>query len=146
MWFAYCIIPDVNKLIILAGVALLVMFLFVYVATNKSTAFFPIGAKPTATPKKTTTTFQTRVINLIVRKGHLVGGPSRITIPQNQMIVLQIVSDTDDIFSILGLGKAVILQHGKMVVLSFLTTEPGTFSYALNNSSYLGNIIVTATK
>lgn len=135
-----------NKLIILAGVALLVMFLFVYVATNKSTAFFPIGTKPTAAPKKTTTPFQTRIINLIVRNGHLVGGPSRITIPQGEMVVLQIVSDTNDVFSVLGLGKAVLLQQGKMVVLSFLTTEPGTFSYALHNSSYLGNIIVTAAR
>lgn len=133
-----------NKLIGLTLVALVVIFLFIYVATNKSVAFLPSSPSSPASSKITPVPLQTRIINLIVKDDKIAGGPTRIALPKGIMVVLQIHSDSDDIFSLSGYDKAVNLEKGKTVVLSFLTTLSGNFTYSLNNSSYLGNLLVTA--
>lgn len=132
-----------SKLIALVGVMLLVMFLFIYVSTNKINVLSVLSAHTTASaPHATSVPFETRVVNLILQDGRLIGGPTALKLFQGEMVVFEIKSNRNELFTLSGYNKAVQLYKNQTVVLSFLTTLPGSFNYSLNNTAYLGNMTI----
>lgn len=127
-------------------VLIIVLVLFFYVSLHKgqgpklsSFQLLPTTQSVSPTPEITiisgspTEALTTKIIPLTIKKGEVVSGPQTISIGKNQMVVFKITSDTNDELSVLGYNKEVILQKGKTVILSFLTTVSGNFSYILTS-------------
>lgn len=130
-----------NKLILLTIVLILVVLLVVYVNAKKTNFLFSPPPQTSAPTTTSSTPPNTHIVPLRIKKQKLVTGPSLLQAGYNQIVVLQITSDEDDEFSLLGYNKHVFLQKGKMVVLSFLATLIGNFSYQLERTkTVLGSI------
>lgn len=134
-----------NKLIIVTIVLIGVVALFAYLNTQKANLFnhaksvFP-------TPRTAAITGQSHqtVTMLTIKNNTLIDGPKTLQVAKDKMVVLQITADDDDELSLSGYNKHVFLQKGRMVVLSFLATILGNFSYQLEKTkTILGNIQVS---
>lgn len=71
---------------------------------------------------------------LVVRDGHLVTGPSAISVDHGSDVVLMIESQVPDVFQVEGYGLNVNLPAGQTVVLNFTAEAPGRFQYGLARS------------
>lgn len=134
-----------NKLIGLTVVLLLVIFAFIYFNTQKDNVFSFATAASVSHPQKLHKgDVATEIIPVSIKNNKLVSPTDGISVGKDEMVVLQITSDTDDSLSLLGYDKQVFLKKGKMVILSFLSSAVGDFSYVLNSTQKtIGSIHIT---
>ena len=72
--------------------------------------------------------------NLIVRRGQLVQGPTRLVVAHGSKVTLAVDSDLADSLRIDGYNLATPVMPGQPVLLSFLAERPGRFAYRLGRT------------
>ena len=72
--------------------------------------------------------------NLVVRRGHLVQGPTRLAVVHGSKVMLAVESDLADSLRVDGYDLAVPIRPGQPVLLSFLAERPGRFAYRLGRT------------
>ena len=72
--------------------------------------------------------------NLVVRRGQLVQGPTRLAVVHGSKVTLAVESDLADSLRVDGYDLAVPIMPGQPVLLSFLAERPGRFAYRLGRT------------
>lgn len=119
-----------NKKFIFLAVAVLVLIGLLFL-------FQPKSNPKTATPAP-------RSFELVVQNKKIVSGLSEIKVNEGDQVILKITSDVGEEFHLHGYDKAVELEKGKTVELSFAANLTGSFPFELEQSKTdLGTVEVS---
>lgn len=115
--------------LLLAGLLLVFVIIALILETKNFGGFQTEGSTVTLTPSpvKKAQLVPTNIIAFSIKNKKIASVSSNIQAPRDTEIVFHIIGDTSSLFTIDKYGQSVILQKGKQVTLSIVTTEIGSF-------------------
>lgn len=97
-----------------------------------------VTPRPAATHRKRVASQRvgapTTAAKLVVRRGQLAQGPSRIAVAHGSWVTLAVETDLADSLRVDGYQLAAPITPGQPVLLSFLAERPGRFAYRLGRT------------